>query len=289
MRYRLSRLVVALVVAACAVSGCATNAQYMGAERLEHGLVVSLDGVGGYNWGPQWLRDGLNQAGVRSAIYIFDWGHGPAGMFLADLMDESGNREQARELARMVENYQRYYPGRPVYLIGHSGGAGIVVFALEAMKSTTQVDGVFLLAPALDPDRNLAPALAHVRQNVYVTHSPADVALMGLGTSTFGTMDRKHTVSAGLVGFRIPTNLSAADARQYAKLRQAEWKPDLLSKGNLGGHMSWTTSAFAREYIAPIVLGRPASPIFQAAVAPATASPTTRAANSGASVRGGGL
>lgn len=280
-------LLLALALVACAVCGCAGNADYLVPERLSQGLVFCLDGVGGYNWGPQWLRDGLDEAGVKSAIYIFPWGHGPAGMFLADLMDETGNRKRAAELARLVENYQKYYPGRPVYLIGHSGGAGIVVFALEAMKPGAQVDGVFLLAPALDPSRNLAPALVHVRTNIYVTHSATDVALMVLGTSTFGTIDRKHTVGAGLLGFHVPAGLSEADLEQYRKLRQAGWDTALLTKGNLGSHMSWTTAAFAREYIAPILLGREASPLFKAAVGPADNA--TGVSDSGFVGRGGGI
>lgn len=189
-------------------------------------------------------------------------------MFLADLMDEAGNRKRAAELARMVENYQKYYPGRPVYLIGHSGGAGIVVFALEAMQNGAQVDSVFLLAPALDPDRNLTPALAHVRNHLYATHSAADLALLGLGTSTFGTMDRKHTISAGLLGFRVPDVLSADEQQQYLKLLQAGWQPNLLTKGNLGGHMSWTTASFARQYIAPVLLGLDVPPLFKGIAEP---------------------
>ena len=252
-----------LVCAGCG-AGCHTNADYMVPSRLDNGLVFCLDGVGGYNWGPQWLREGLDEGGVAGAIYIFNWGHGPAGLFIADLLDESGNRRRAAELARLVENYQKFYPRRPVYLIGHSGGGGMVLFALEEMAAGTQVDGVFLLAPAVDPARNLAPALRHVRQYCHVTCSGADFALMGVGTSAFGTMDRKHTVSAGLIGFKVPADLSPEDRLEYRKLRQARWDATLLSEGHLGGHMDWSSTAFAKRFIAPVLCGAETPEIFKA-------------------------
>ena len=231
--------------------------------RLDRGLVCCLDGVGGYNWGPRWLRGGLLDAGVACAITIFDWGYGPKGMFIADLVAEEKNKRRAAELAAMVENYERLFPGRPVYLIGHSAGAGMVVFALEQMADETRVDDVFLLAPALDPERNLAPALRHVRSRCFATYSPADVALMGLGTSVFATLDRKHTLGAGLVGFKLPQALSPEDGHQYRKLRQAGWDTALLKKGLWGGHMGWSSPRFACEYIAPVLRGDEAPAIFQ--------------------------
>lgn len=259
----LTKTILVVVLAVACGAGCGGNTDFMAPARLGHGLVFCLDGVGGYNWGPRWLREGLSEGDVPCAIYIFDWGHGPAGMFLADLLDEAGNRRRAAELARLVENYQKYYPGRPVYLIGHSGGAGIVVFALEEMRPETQVDGVFLLAPAVAPDRNLAPALRHVKRHCFATCSAADFALMGMGTGTFGTMDRKHTAAAGLVGFRAPEGLSDEDRRQYRKLRQAHWEAGLVAKGHLGGHMGWSSTPFSREFIAPILRGEEPADIFK--------------------------
>jgi pimeloyl-ACP methyl ester carboxylesterase len=253
-----------LLTSAALAGGCnGPRTDYMAPHRLDHGLVFCLDGVGGYNIGPKWVRDGLDAGGVEAAISVLDWGHGPGGLFVADLVDEEGNRRRAGELARLVENYRRSWPGRPVTLIGHSGGAGIVVFALEQLAPGVRVDAAFLLAPALDPGRNLAPALEHVAGPVLATYSAADVALMGLGTSTFGTMDRKHTVGAGLVGFRLPDGLPPEDREQYGKLRQAGWSPGLLASGHLGGHMGWASPGFARQFIAPVIRGDAVPEIFK--------------------------
>ena len=257
---------VGLIFLGLVVCGCATSSRsYLTKERLETGLVISLDGVGGYNWGPRWLRTGLDEAGILSAIMIYDWSMGPGGLFVGDLMDENRNHTAANELARTVATYIAAMPNRPVTLIGHSGGAAVVVWALEALPKDCQVDRAVLLAPALAPNYNLSRALRAVRKRMYVMHSPADVGLLAAGTAVFGTMDRRHSVSAGLVGFEAPGNLTPEERCEYAKIRQIRWTFDLVRAGNLGGHMGWTTTRFAREFIAPILIEKsdPGEPLLR--------------------------
>jgi len=246
---------VAGLVLLVAASGCPpARSTYVTKERLAAGLVVSLDGVGGYNWGPRWLRSGLDAAGVGAAIVIYDWSKGPAGMFVGDLMDEARNRAAANDLAQLVATYVAALPGRPVTLIGHSGGAAVVVWALESLPQGCRVERVILLAPALAPEYDLSPALRAVGGRMYVMYSKADVGLLAAGTAIFGTMDRRHSVSAGLVGFRLPAE--PADRTQYLKVRQVPWTIDLAKSGHLGGHMGWTTTRFARDFLAPILIGQ---------------------------------
>jgi pimeloyl-ACP methyl ester carboxylesterase len=244
-------------------------------QRLEAGLVVSLDGIGGYNWGPQWLRAGLDEAGVAGAIVIYDWSKGPKGMWVADLMDEARNRAAAKELAQMVETYIAAMPNRPVTLIGHSGGTAVVVWALEDLSEKCKVERAILMAPALAPDYDLSRALRAVRRRLYVMYSYADVGLMAAGTAVFGTMDRQHSVSAGLVGFRVPADLTLAGKTEYLKVRQIPWTINLVKSGHLGGHMGWTTTRFAREFLAPILTGKtdPGEPLVVAATAPDEGAP----------------
>jgi pimeloyl-ACP methyl ester carboxylesterase len=259
-----------LVAATLAAAGCKRHERdYISAQRLESGLVVSLDGIGGYNWGPQWLRSGLEEAGVSDAIVIYDWSKGPGGMWLGDLMDGQRNQGVARDLADLLATYIAATPGRPVTLIGHSGGAAVVAWALEHLPAGMQVERAILMAPALAPDYDLTTALKGVRHRLYVMHSPGDVGLLAAGTAVFGTMDRKHGVSAGLVGFRLPEN--SLDAYQYTKIRQVAWTLDLVKSGHLGGHMGWTTTRFARDFIAPIISGTsdPGQPLAVVRDAPA--------------------
>ena len=87
----------ALALLCLAAGGCQTDQQrWMTPERLDAGLVVSLDGVGGYDWGPRWIREGLDEAGVKSAIVIYDWSKGPAGLWVGDLVDESATASRPR-------------------------------------------------------------------------------------------------------------------------------------------------------------------------------------------------
>jgi pimeloyl-ACP methyl ester carboxylesterase len=237
--------------------GCRVDQRsYTTEERLEAGLVVSLDGVGGYNWGPRWLRSGLNQAGVKAAIVIYDWSKGPTGMFVGDLVAKERNRTAAKDLARMVATYVATMPNRPVTLIGHSAGGAIVAWALEELPPGIQVERAILLAPALDPGYDLTRALRSVKRRMYVMYSQADLGLMGAGTAIFGTMDRQHDVSAGLVGFHLPDGLATEDKVEYAKVRQVRWTLGLLKSGNWGGHLAWTTTWFGREFVAPILAGK---------------------------------
>ena len=244
-----------LLAALCAAAaGCEPDPRaYVSPERLDDGLVISLDGVGGYNWGTRWLRKGLDDAGVHAALVIYDWSKGPGGLFVGDLMDEGRNHAAARDLARTVSTYAAALPDRPITLIGHSGGAAVVVWSLEALPADCRVDRVILLAPALTPTYDLSAALAHVDERLYVMYSPGDVGLMAAGTAIFGTMDGSHSVSAGLKGFDLPSD--AHDRCQYLKVRQVSWNLALLKAGHMGGHMGWTTTRFARDFLAPILLG----------------------------------
>jgi len=249
--FRVAAMAVAGLSLLVAGIGCTTrNRDYASPERLETGLVISLDGVGGYNWGPRWLRTGLDEAGVKAAIIIYDWSKGPTGLFVGDLMAKERNQVAANDLASRVATYVSAMPNRPVTLIGHSGGAAVVVWALEAMPENCKVERAILLAPALSPDYDLTKALRAVRSRLYVMYSGADVGLMGAGTAVFGTMDRQHSVSAGLVGFKLTPE---ADLGEYTKVRQVGWSLSLLKMGHMGGHMGWTGTRFAREFLAPII------------------------------------
>jgi len=246
----------AALVLGIIASGCGSSRSFVTQERLEAGMVVSLDGVGGYNWGPKWLRAGLAEAGVSSAIIIYDWSKGPKGMWVADLVDEAANKAAAKDLAQMVETYLAAMPNRPVTLIGHSGGAAVVAWALEDLPEGCMVERAILMAPALAPDYDLSKALRHVHSRLYVMYSYADMPLMAAGTAVFGTMDRQHSISAGLVGFKMPPAVPPGDRAQYLKVRQIPWTIDLVKMGHLGGHMGWTSTRFARDFIAPILAGK---------------------------------
>jgi hypothetical protein len=125
----------------------------------------------------------------------------------------------------------------------------VAVWALEALPDDVAVEAAVLVSPALSQTYDLTPALRRVRQTMLVFPSKADGAVLGLGTSVFGTMDRRRGVSAGLAGFTPP---ASADPAQYAKLEQFPYRGRMLRDyGNGGGHAWALYPRFASGWLAP--------------------------------------
>lgn len=251
-----------LCVLGVAGAGCQSPGHLGGPQRYRQGVVYVLPGIEGPR---PWNRDimlGLDEGGVTSAIEIFDWTVGIPGSEMINLTDLERNRRQARRLANRILAYRRRYPGRPVHLVGHSGGGGIAVLALEALPAGRQIDMAILLAPALSPKYDLSRALRRVRAGICSFYSEQDVSFLKVGTTLFGPIDRAFGFSAGAVGFEIPLGLKKEDRQLYFdRLRQVSWNERLQRHGASGTHLGWTSRRFAREYLAPLIqrneAGRP--------------------------------
>ncbi len=237
-----------------AFSGCAYYTDQMSAERMQNGYTMVLPGIEGPDRFNSNIAQGLENGGVRTAIEVHDWTTGRAWNFLTHLQDIERNRQQARILARRIIEYQDQYPGRPVHLVGHSGGAGLILLTLEALPADRRISSVILLAPAVLPRFDLTTALTTTDSGIWNFHSLGDVPLLIIGTSLAGTIDRQFSFGSGAVGFKLPKAASDETRRLYeAKLHQIPFRFRMISRGNLGGHFGWTTKAFARDYLAPII------------------------------------
>ena len=198
------------------------------------------------------------------------WGHG-WGHWHADLSDVANQRLGSRAVADAVLAWRAARPDRPAFVVGKSGGTGIAVGALELLPEGS-VEAAFLLASALSPGYDLTRALRAVRREVVAFWSPLDVAILGVGTLVFGTIDRVHSVGAGLVGFRPPEGLDAEGRRLYAaKLRQVRWAWGMAASGHFGGHIGTDNPAFLRRYVVPLLRDGPANP--DTAPAPRSSGP----------------
>lgn len=243
-------------------AGCTTPGHFRSAVRYQRGVVYILPGIEGRS---PWNRNialGLDEGGVTSAIEVYDWTVGFPGGEVVNLANLERNRRQARWLANKIVVYRQRYPGRPVHLIGHSGGGGIAVLTLEALPPGRQIDMTILLAPALSPDYDLSVALRRTRVGVCNFYSKRDVGFLKVGTVLFGQIDRRHGFSAGAVGFEIPESLAPEDRALYPeRLRQVAWDERLKRHGATGTHLGWASRQFAREYLAPLIkyneAGRP--------------------------------
>jgi len=234
--------------------GCRASQRPQAVDRYARGIVIILPGIEGRSVWNRNIARGLDEGGVTSAITVDDWTARLPGSFVYNLTNLQRNQSQANRIAERVLAYREQHPGSPVHMIGHSGGGGIAILALEALPPGRQIDMAILLAPALSPDYDLSTALRRTRFGICNFHSTRDVSFLKVGTSLFGPIDRDFGVSAGAVGFHEPEGLSEADRQLYAgRLRQVRWNPNMKEVGADGTHLGWASRKFAREYLAPLI------------------------------------
>ena len=231
---------------------CRDYTEWLSPERADKGYTIILPGVEGTSFRNISIARGLIEAGHPAAVEVRDWTTGHWPLFVYHLMALERNKEQARQIAAQILEYQNQYPGRPVTLIGHSGGAALAVLILEALPADRNVQQVVLLAAAISSDYNLTIALAHSEKGILNFYSWGDVPHLVLGTLALGTIDRQHTVSAGARGFRLPDNLDDDSHELYAtRLQQIPYRLAMLKSLNTGGHTGPTNHKFVAEWVAP--------------------------------------
>jgi alpha-beta hydrolase superfamily lysophospholipase len=225
---------------------CVSAASAFCAES-EKPFLLHVPGVGGHLLIDDLLVQGLRQGGLDAQVRIYDFTDGNPG--LPTLANYQRNHEHAQIIADTLTRVRRADPGRKIILTSHSGGAGPAVWALEKLPDDVQVDSLLLLAPALSPQYDLTDALRHVKGRAYAFSSSTDPVL-GVGTRTFGTIDRVKSDSAGRVGFTRP---QGADPIQYDKLVSFTYDLAWLAVGNAGDHIGTMNRPFARRMLAPLL------------------------------------
>lgn len=224
------------------------------AERYSKGLVIVLPGIESQSFLNHSVAWGLSDGGWPGAIEIYDWTTTWTVFFLYHLRGRQRNLRQGRLIAERIVQYQAEYPGRPVHLIGHSGGGALSVFALEALPSGQHITSAILLAPALSPGYALHSALAHTDAGIWNFWSPLDLLFLGAGTLLFGTIDGKLSLSSGMIGFREPAGIDERQRQQYQqKLHQVPYRAGMATTFHLGGHFGCTNRAFVECQVAPLL------------------------------------
>lgn len=237
-------------------SGCVLpHKSYVDPQRMNKGLILILPGIEGESMLNHMIADGLKDAGVPDAIDIYDW-TGTRWFMVGGVVRYQRNLRQASLIAHRISEYQRTYPGRPVHIIGHSGGGGIAIMVLEQLSSQRPITGAILLAPAISPSHNLVEAMHRTKFGIYNFWSPGDILWLGVMTTTFGTVDREHGPAAGMVGFRVPDHLSRSELRLYdTKLHQIHQEASMVKEGQtIAPHMGWSSEWFVRDYLGKIIL-----------------------------------
>ena len=87
-----------------------------------------------------------------------------------------------------------------------------------------------------------------------VFYSPLDCVILGVGTLCLGTLDRKLSVSAGMIGFQQPKCMDETGASLYCtRLRQHCYEAGMCRFGHLGGHFTWTMAKFVTQFVGPVL------------------------------------
>jgi hypothetical protein len=213
------------------------------------GVVFTVGGVGGLDilgLSAQWS---LPRAGIPHEVRDFAWTHGWGQMF-KDLQDTRHLLRKAEELADQVRRLKEEDPDRPVYLVGKSGGTGLVLAAAEKLPPHT-LERIVLLSAAVSPTYDLRAALRATRGGIVSFYSKYDQFILGWGTSQFGTVDRVYGPSAGLMKFNIPQDLSPEDRALYERLVEVPWCPRMICEGHPGTHFGTSLPAFLGKEVAP--------------------------------------
>lgn len=219
-------------------------------ERLQHGLVLVLTGIEGRSFLNVGLLAGLIDGGIRSAVEIVDWTTGNRLFVLFHLRGWKRNNRIALELANKIVAYQDHYPGRPVWLVGHSGGGGMALLIAGALPPGRKVTGIVMLATAVSPRIDFAPALANVKTCIWNYYSWFDVFFLWFGTTLLGTIDGPHGPAAGAIGLR---GERVKNEEASGRLVQVRWNWRMLKQFNLGEHFGCVHRVFVAEEIAPLI------------------------------------
>lgn len=224
-----------------------TNARLV--TRSSAGTIVMIPGIVGQVSDLSGMRDGLQDAmqssgGATYEIEIIPWETSAFQPF-KNLTDYDANVVRAQRISERLAQIRRDRPDESLVLLGNSGGGGLAVMAVEMLPEGVMIDRLVLTAAAVsnDYDLSMVQSRCHAVVNFY---SRAD-GIVGWGTSVFGTIDRKNTLSAGHCGFMN----ADGTLRNNANLTQIEWKPEWIWQGHDGSHLGYRARKWAEVVLAP--------------------------------------
>ncbi|MEP0845210.1 MAG: hypothetical protein HRF50_00155 [Phycisphaerae bacterium] len=232
-----------LLIAAC--TGCWKPPDAVD-PRPGAGLIWIIPGIEGSEWSVAQAYRALRDGGVQSDIRVYNWWNPNP---LANLTEYNQNRKRAGEIAQQITEYRRRNPLDDISLIGYSGGGGLAVFTAEALPESARLRHVVLIQAAISPDYDLTPTLTRIDGKLVNLYSPLDYLVLGVGTSVFGTMDRKNVPAAGNVGF--VAERAAPDPALRSKLEQRPWTLDAVLTGHFGTHLGKAEYEWNRRFVVP--------------------------------------
>lgn len=180
---------------------------------------------------------------LSGRIEFFGWSGGWRGWtLLPELVCRKRNLGHAARLAERLTEHARAHPGSPIRMVAYSSGCFVALEAVARLPQDVRVEKLVLLAPTVAPDCDLAAATTRSGKIVCVC-SMGDFLINGLATVALGTNDRRHALSAGMVGF------SRRDGSADESLRQVRWRPAMVRRGWFGGHFTVSSVAMLTDLL----------------------------------------
>jgi pimeloyl-ACP methyl ester carboxylesterase len=246
--YRISPIIAFCVI--CGYASLPTNLVAANPPERPTALVLVADGAGNFCCASTSLAQVVGETHAPLRVQPFIWSHG----YLRILADQTGpqhNRTQGKRLAELVLLCKEQCPERPIYLVGHSAGAAVILNAADTLPPDS-IERIILLAPSVSHTRDLHGPLSAARLSVDVFYSKADRWYLGMAVTLLGTTDRHWNAAAGRVGFQ-PTIRCPADGPLYEKLRQYPWDEQLSYTGHYGGHYGGYQPGFLKLCVLPLM------------------------------------
>ena len=106
----------------CLLAGCASMPTTITSNRLPtapRGIVLVVDGAGGYQEAPRAVIAAVNEAKMPLYVRSFDWTLGN-NLGVADMTDTLNARAQAYRLSQEIISYRTSYPDTPLYIMAHT-------------------------------------------------------------------------------------------------------------------------------------------------------------------------
>ena len=203
------------------------------------GRLLILPGVGNTRFHLAGFVAAAERQLPRFDVEVRTWGR--PFLTIHNLRAHERNVATAATIAAEIAAWRRAHPRAPFYLVGYSGGGGMATLVTAALPDGVEIDRLLLVAPAISPDYPLASeVLPHVREHVVNFASERDLQV-GWGTQTFGTIDRKHTASAGAIGF----------AAEHERVLEHHWTSGDVPLGHGGNHLAYLSPRWQAAKLLP--------------------------------------
>ncbi len=241
------RCVLCLLSLMAPAVGCQSFHNQLSVDRLSQGYALILPGILGEQGWDHNVASALERSTYAGAIEVRDWTLGPL-MFGWNMFDSRA----VDEITDRIQTYQVLYPGRPVFLIGHSGGCRMVVQTLESLPEGAAIEKAVLLAPCMSSKYDLRLAMSRTRSGICAFSSGLDIPISVPLTGLRGLAVGELCLAAATVGFRPPDELSEHERQCYQRqLQQHRYSWEMLGQGHPGGHFGWTTPSFISAHVVP--------------------------------------